>query len=293
MSVNVPADPRLTEARKALESLFVDVRSKVTSGLDDEAQGILAELIILTEYVGKPPAHYAPRLWIWIVGRSERIRRYDAARESNTTDFMPQVRLAAECLLASPPNKKMARIIVDHLSSELVPGISSPAVWVMMGLGLALLVGIPSMVVFIQFVGGLFTRDVTETGTPVLWVLIPGTSPWYIQVVLWSAIVGALGSIVSIMIRVNEFENLRSTLLVSRYVLLFTGLFKPIIGAAFAVFVNTVIISGMLPLVVPDDEIPRYFFWFAVSFVAGFSERFAKDVASRTEELVGGARSNS
>jgi hypothetical protein len=60
------------------------------------------------------------------------------------------------------------------------------------------------------------------------------------------------------------------------------GFTRPILGILFAVFVFAVISAGLLPLLVEEPS----FFWAAVAFVAGFSERLAPDVASRTEATI-------
>jgi hypothetical protein len=71
--------------------------------------------------------------------------------------------------------------------------------------------------------------------------------------------------------------------------LFFTGFFKPVIGMSFALFVFTVISSGILPISVAEEK-SRYFFA-ALGFVSGFSERFASDVASRTEKAISSSQS--
>ncbi len=93
---------------------------------------------------------------------------------------------------------------------------------------------------------------------------------------------GALGSIVSIMVRIQQFAN---TKLKDPSLLFWTGLFKPVIGSSFALFVFCAVNSGLIPLTTrfdPGKPETTYVF-LAFSFVAGFSERFAKDVAAKTE----------
>jgi hypothetical protein len=72
--------------------------------------------------------------------------------------------------------------------------------------------------------------------------------------------------------------------------LFLTGFFKPVVGISFALFVFAVISSGLLPVAV-NPEKSRYFFA-ALSFVAGFSERFARDVVVKTEATVAGGEKN-
>jgi len=92
---------------------------------------------------------------------------------------------------------------------------------------------------------------------------------------------GALGSIVSIMVRIQDFGKAGDA---DQSVLFFTGFFKPVIGMSFALFVFAVLSAGILPITI-EPEKSRYFFA-ALGFVSGFSERFASDVASRTEGVI-------
>jgi hypothetical protein len=95
------------------------------------------------------------------------------------------------------------------------------------------------------------------------------------------AIAGAVGSVVSIMIRIQDFESYKNS---DPALLFFTGLFKPIIGTAFALFVYMTMNSGLIPITITTTN-SQYFFM-ALGFVAGFSERFAKDIVTHTEEMI-------
>lgn len=92
---------------------------------------------------------------------------------------------------------------------------------------------------------------------------------------------GALGSVVSIMVRLHDLGKIRTP---DSSILFFTGLFKPIVGTAFALFLFSIISSGLLPVVIQPEK-TQYFFA-AMSFVAGFSERLAQDVLAKAESTV-------
>ena len=62
------------------------------------------------------------------------------------------------------------------------------------------------------------------------------------------------------------------------------------VGAAFALFVFAVLRSGLIPVTI-NEGTDRYFF-LALSFVAGFSERFAKDIVRTTEGQIAGSSTN-
>jgi hypothetical protein len=67
----------------------------------------------------------------------------------------------------------------------------------------------------------------------------------------------------------------------------YSGIFRPIIGAAFALLVFFVLKSGIVnaALAASSDPAVTTSFFFAVSFLAGFSERLAPLIVTRTEEM--------
>jgi hypothetical protein len=111
------------------------------------------------------------------------------------------------------------------------------------------------------------------------------------SVLLLIGIVGALGSIASIMLRIRDRDFAAYTASSDPWPWLFFGLFKPVIGALFALFIFAVIKSGLLPVEVTDDT--EGWLIIAVSFIAGFSERFAPNMLSSTEQVIGGGRPSS
>ena len=102
------------------------------------------------------------------------------------------------------------------------------------------------------------------------------------SVLLLIAVVGALGSIASIMLRIrgSDFETYKSTAS-DPWPWLFFGLFKPVIGALFALFTFAAIKAGLLPVEVA--EATEGWFIVTIAFIAGFSERLAPSILSSTE----------
>lgn len=94
-----------------------------------------------------------------------------------------------------------------------------------------------------------------------------------------AAAMGGLGSIISIFVRVPHMsEDFRAA---DTEVPFFVGLLKPMVGIAFAAFVFVAIEGGLLPLSI--DTTNRAAFYMAISFVAGFSERFVPDIINKAE----------
>jgi hypothetical protein len=87
---------------------------------------------------------------------------------------------------------------------------------------------------------------------------------------------GALGAAVSLMLRVRNLGRYRS---IDSEALFYTAFFKPIVGAAFALFSFLALNAGIINLASPPEK--QRFLFAALAFVAGFSERFAKDVIDK------------
>jgi len=96
-------------------------------------------------------------------------------------------------------------------------------------------------------------------------------------------IFGVAGSVVSIMVRIDEFNRWPP----DPSILFFTGLFKPIIGFFFAIFVLLALNSGIVQIGIAEER--QVYFFLAISFIAGFSERFARDIATQTEAFFQGS----
>jgi hypothetical protein len=224
-----------------LNALTSSIRDQLKPGLDESLQEELAALLNL-------------------------IPELDTSYNER---FIPLVEIAVLSLLSETPNialaKRIREDIVDRVHrSPLVMvfrGGGSPPTRVILGLGSLLYIVIPLLILLPTFL--------TQTN-----IFGLEFSP-----LILVAISGAVGSIVSIMVRIQDFETLKNS---DPSLLFFTGLFKPIIGTAFALFVFMTLNSGLIPITVNTTN-PQYFF-IALAYVSGFSERFAKDIVTRTEE---------
>lgn len=97
---------------------------------------------------------------------------------------------------------------------------------------------------------------------------------------------GTLGSAISILIRINDFEKQEVS---DPLIPIFTGAFKPIIGSSFGLLMYALFSSGIISVQIVPNNTARgaEFFFCSVAFVIGFSERLAKDVIKKTENLLG------
>ena len=140
-----------------------------------------------------------------------------------------------------------------------------PAVQVILGLGTNLYLAIPiALLLLPQAVRGS---------------LFPGTHD---QTFVLVGVAGAVGSIVSMLVRIKDFDNEQAE---HRAILFFTGFFKPVIGIASALFMAMILEAGLIPLGIANTD-QRMFFYLALAFVAGFSERLASDIVTQAEAKV-------
>ncbi len=108
----------------------------------------------------------------------------------------------------------------------------------------------------------------------------------------WLAIsMGALGSTVSVIVRANTFIHQAQE---TDNDLFLTGFFRPFVGMSFAIFcvalVEAGIFSGLVDVTKREDA-NRTYFYVAIAFVAGFSERLVRDVVIKTEDTLAGPSS--
>ena len=94
---------------------------------------------------------------------------------------------------------------------------------------------------------------------------------------------GALGSIVSMLTRLEAYrdKDLEDSLLP-----LLIGVFKPLIGVSFGILLLAISYSAVSPLRGSENKFPpstTAFTFFSLAFLAGFSERLAKDIVSQVE----------
>jgi len=103
-----------------------------------------------------------------------------------------------------------------------------------------------------------------------------------IFVLLVSVAMGALGGSVSVIMTSDKLVNVTKRKKVDSF---YIGFFRPFIGMAFAIFVVSLIESGVFSNIFNPEESrqprERLYLFAAIAFVAGFSERFAPGLADQ------------
>jgi len=177
--------------------------------------------------------------------------------DANAMLLMSSMEAAADSLLAEKPNIQFARQILRSARKRLRKRRRLAPL--MIGLGGGILVfAVLYTVIFIYLQGqSQFLGFDHSTTTNIALVTV----------------FGALGASVSLILRIKDFSKLRE---IDSEVLLYTAIFKPMVGASFALFVFMALNAGIVQLTIAQGK--DRFLFAAVAFVAGFSERFVKDV---------------
>jgi hypothetical protein len=181
--------------------------------------------------------------------------------------------IAVDRLSQPNPEVSIAKKIIDSVEQRLRV-LSHPWVGLRRGSSPAAKVVFGMMTILLPLLlfAGLWRRVFDVKADPLDFHIIPVI-----------CLVGVLGSFVSIMTRINEFAKLSR---IDASVLFLTGFFKPWVGAIFAFFLYVVLRSSGMSVVTEGDA-QGFCFVLTAAFLAGFSERFAQDVASRAEKAFG------
>jgi hypothetical protein len=97
---------------------------------------------------------------------------------------------------------------------------------------------------------------------------------------------GGLGAMISVMIRINRGQRLDVDTTQEPFMTFLTGSSRLVIGGALGVALYVLLKADLIPLEIPvaSDAAAPYFFT-AIAFLAGFSERWAQDTIVRSTPL--------
>ncbi|MDE0154617.1 MAG: hypothetical protein OXI88_11685 [Gammaproteobacteria bacterium] len=237
-----------TEQTTNVDSILLEVKENLSKTTDNTIQTELAKLLALTKEI----------------------------REPEYASFVSLLEIAVKSLLLDQPNVKLATDLRKKITKSIrirksplnkIWQSGTPPTLVIFGLGLLLYVILAAAMILLPT---LINNTDHFLGVP-------------IELLIAVIFGGGLGSVISITVRIQDFSNMEKT---DRFVLIAIGFFKPVIGTGFALFVFALIRSGMLPLAFEADT--EVYFFFAIAFLTGFSERFARGIADGTERQISG-----
>jgi hypothetical protein len=122
------------------------------------------------------------------------------------------------------------------------------------------------------YFGGIATVMVALAAICTLWLSLTWATP------IAALIAGAIGAVVSVVQRINSGSFELDYDVGGPYIFFLGGL-RPLIGGAFAVAVSFAFDGGLLhaPVAATENADHRRLALLVISFLAGFSERFAQD----------------
>jgi hypothetical protein len=104
-----------------------------------------------------------------------------------------------------------------------------------------------------------------------------------------AAICGMLGSVISLLLRLGEFEKTRGR---SQMFLLLTGATLPLVGGVFGAFVAALLSAKIINISVGTEEL-NVWLYVVIGFLSGFSERFSRGFIQIAEDRLGGTSQTS
>jgi hypothetical protein len=188
--------------------------------------------------------------------------------------------------LLSNGNLRSARRIVDHIRFLTSP--SAPLEQITLGILTFILVVSVFLFVFIltslmtsQLLGQEFVRHTMEVLVSVIFI----TADAGISHVFWAGVLGVVGGIVSLLLRLSEFEAMTGK---SRIYLRSTGMTQPFVGGVFGIFMAALLSSKLVNINVGSEGTSTWLF-VVLGFLSGFSERFSRSFINLAEERITGA----
>ena len=231
---------------------------------------LVARISLLLERIGarvEAPEPLSPAAQ-HCLGRLSTVLPY-LPRLKNAEVNVAQAELAVRSLLSQKPEEHLAKAIVDDLVRRKQVYDSAfrsilygrtPATFVLLGVAAHAVILAPA----IYGLSRLFPCEASAGS--VCWEQL--------------AVAGAVGGATSLLTRLNKIAALsRWSSEGDPLQLFYTGLLKPLVGIVAGLFAYAVFSTGLITVHLPGDAAPLVFYA-ALAFLAGFSERFLKDLTS-------------
>lgn len=103
--------------------------------------------------------------------------------------------------------------------------------------------------------------------------IVIGTLP----AIVGSLIMGGIGALVSVMSDMSKGE-MQLDFEAGKKQIFYFGAFRPVVGSILGVVVFILMLSSLLPVTVPEDMSTLLYFSLIIGFIAGFTERWARDM---------------
>ena len=199
--------------------------------------------------------------------------------KSNNFLLLQKAEMAFVAMTKSKPNLELAELLIEDLEDRLSVNVK---VGSFLWRSLFTLNSPLSIVLFGIFVTTILGHIVVFLGYKLLNEMMLSLD-LQLPLILITVLSAGWGSVLSMATRLTNAETKFYDVNDHR-VLFLTGFFKPIIGVIFSLFISALVMSGFIPLNMNGGN-DKYLFAI-IGFLSGFSERFAKDIISKTEKSV-------
>jgi hypothetical protein len=233
------------EDSKALFNVFRLYHGAFGWLLSSSVQRPLSHEVLASKYVS-----------LWTVLERPDLQRYSA-----------QALLGVRALSAG--RTKMSSAIFREIEFQT----STPAAlsYVMIGVG-TFIRGLLMAMILLGYLAFLIFHDVENVP-----LSLSGT--WFNVAV--AAVCGMLGSVISILLRLSEFETTRGR---SQMFLILTGATLPLIGAFFGGFVAALLSAKIIAIDIGDKSSSSTWLYVVLGLLSGFSERFSQGLIRIAED---------
>ena len=199
--------------------------------------------------------------------------------KSNNFLLLQKAEMAFVAMTKSKPNLELAELLIEDLEDRLSVNVK---VGSFLWRSLFTLNSPLSIVLFGIFVTTILGHIVVFLGYKLLNEMMLSLD-LQLPLILITVLSAGWGSVLSMATRLTNAETKFYDVNDHR-VLFLTGFFKPIISVIFSLFISALVMSGFIPLNMNGGN-DKYLFAI-IGFLSGFSERFAKDIISKTEKSV-------
>ncbi|MBP9164020.1 MAG: hypothetical protein KBF99_12615 [Leptospiraceae bacterium] len=199
--------------------------------------------------------------------------------KSNNFLLLQKAEMAFVAMTKSKPNLELAELLIEDLEDRLSVNVK---VGSFLWRSLFTLNSPLSIVLFGIFVTTILGHIAFFLGYKLLNEMMISLNLQF-PLILITVLSAGWGSVLSMATRLTNAETKFYDVNDHR-VLFLTGFFKPIIGVIFSLFISALVMSGFIPLNMNGGN-DKYIFAI-IGFLSGFSERFAKDIISKTEKSV-------
>lgn len=194
-------------------------------------------------------------------------------------------RFSVQALIGLRMLEEQNFVAASKVFREIEFQTSTPAAlsYVMRGVG-TFIVGFVGFVVLIAGVAVYLSMALNPEQKLALTRGMNALDSQWVNVVI-ACIAGMFGGVVSLLLRISEFESTRGR---SQMFLKLTGATLPIVGGLFGAFVASLFCARIINISIGQNGFSVWAF-IVIGFLSGFSERFSRSFVQLAERRLGGA----